>query len=59
METTTLIYYANGNTYDLTFKNATQKEDGKQYIFIDDNLCEVISMVKTNKVTIDWQPTFD
>ena len=59
METTTLIYYANGNTYDLTVRKATEREEGKKYIYIEDVLHEVISKIRTNKATIEWEPTFD
>lgn len=34
--------YQDGNVYEITYKKASKKEVGKQYIFIDDNLHEIL-----------------
>lgn len=50
MKTTTL--YENGNTFEVTYKTATEKEPNKNYIYIDEVLHEIISKVKTNTINV-------
>lgn len=51
METTTL--YENGDTFEVTYKRATEKEPNKNYIYIDEVLHEVIRKVKTNDFNVN------
>lgn len=57
METT--IIYENGNTFNLNYKVAKFKEPNKTYFYIDNVLCEVISKVKTNTITITDKMSLD
>ena len=51
METTTL--YENVDTFEVTYKRATEKEPSKNYIYIDEVLHEVIRKVKTNDFNVN------
>lgn len=51
METITL--YKNGDTFELTYKRATDKEKNKKYIFINEVLHEVISSIKINDFNVN------
>ena len=48
--TTTL--YENGDTFEVTYKRATEKEPKKNYVYVDEVLHEVISKVKTNTFNV-------
>ncbi len=50
MKTTTL--YENGDTFEVNYKRATEKEPNKNYIYIDEVLHEVISKVKINAFNV-------
>lgn len=44
--------YENGNTFEIVYNRVKKTEKGKKYIMIDNVLHELISKVKTNKITI-------
>lgn len=44
--------YENGDTFEMVYRLAKTTKNGKKYIMIDNVLHELISKVKTNKITI-------